>query len=364
METNFTIQDDVFCLAMNSGSKTALNAALISVLVVSFIGNTSVGFLVARHYQLHTVTNGYIVNMAVTHLLFALFCAPLSLKLLSIHPNENKRVSSTLCAFVFVFFTTLSSLSLSLIALDRYHVIRTSGRNKISHKTAKKTIASSWVLALLLSTSWVLVDIYYGCKSPSSRNFMVFPPMLIPSCNETARIADAVCITLIFFLPSSFMFMVFARIWKPMWSGLRQIRPLGGGHLGSIRLAAEIRTTQTMFVILISFYICWGPYFFVSFHNIFKQVDRWRHFYCVTVCLAFGNCCVCPLIYIIRNPRISLILARNKPSKKRENFSNRVSSEMSRSQPYYISWARGRANTSMFDRSNETMTTSVLTSLS
>lgn len=341
-----------------------MKAILILVLAISFIGNISVCFLVARHYRFRNVTNGYIVNMAVTHLCFAVFCIPLKLQL-----SEDKIEEEliTIFHFNFVLFTTSSSFSVCLITLDRLNVMQSSGRNKVSAKTAKRTVFASWTLSLLLATVLVVLLRHLKlqtCKYSNGKSFMVCRPLLFFACNETSRITNAVYVTLSFLLPSSFSILAFAKIWKRMWSGCSHIRPLGGGHHGLIYFTAEIRTTRTIFVVFLLFHICCGPYFIASLYNTHNYANRSQNsfFYNILVCLAFGNCCVCPLVYAIRNPRVSFKLSRKKQLQKLTLFHVGLSSETEKSKgkAYCISWAQERNCVSLFDQSDpETATTSV-----
>lgn len=298
------------------GYESVMNVILSLALVLSVIGNGFVCLVVARHYQLHTVTNVYIVNMAVGQLLLALVCAPSYLKIIISSPH----VQNWLCTFHrvgFVFFGAVSCLAFLLVAVERYIVITSAGRNGLSHGKTTKLILLSWVLAAIHACPWAIVE-SDQTKCEVDSHLTCVPLLLSPQATST-QVLSPLSLILCYLLPITLMAGLYVLIRKPLWRGGSAVRPLGAGHPRYIRYWIEIKTTRTMLIILTLFLASWIPYCGVSLHNAFKQTRSFSNgTYAAVVCLAYVSSCLNPLVYALRNPRFSVIMRRNRHSRKTE----------------------------------------------
>lgn len=357
------------CEHMAPGVSEAILASLIIILILCVLGNSAVCIIVSRHYQLHTVTNAYFVNMAVIQLLFALFSIPPYLRISSSSSVEGKQWLCVFIGFSFELFAALSSLALTLVTIERYYVINNTGRKKFSAKTTGKLIFVAVIWALIFAVLWTALEGSSTRCLPTSgfgSNLSCFP-LLSAHKTETLRILNILYILLCFLLPMTLMAGLFAKMSKSLWSGFHGVRPMGVGNSNTIRFFAEIKTTRTMFLISVLHLCCWFPLCVISLYlSSLRQEDRSLSRLptakVVSICLAFASSCINPLMYALRNPRFSIIFRPNKRShgKKRVRFHKNEENSDSNVTPKSINWAQRSKCASVYDtsRSEDTQTTS------
>ena len=360
--------DSSLCEYMSPKSTEAILACLVIILILSVLGNGAICVIVARHYQLHTITNAYFVNMAIIQLLFALFSIPPYLRIAS----SSVERTQWLCVFMgcsFQFFAALSNLALTLLTIERYYVINNSGRKKISAKATGKLISAASILAVIFAVLWTLLEGSSNSCSISS-NFsgssLTCFSLLSSHKTETLRILNIVYILMCFLFPMALTAALFLKMTKPLWSGFHGVRPMGTGNTGTIRFFAEIKTTRTLFIILILHLCCWLPLCIISLYLSSRLQQNGHHLSflrakIVSLFLAFASSCINPLMYALRNPRFSIIFRPNKRShgKKRVHFNKTAEKgENTTSKP--MTWGQRTKSASVYDtsRSEETQTTS------
>ncbi|XP_012152840.1 orexin receptor type 2 isoform X3 [Megachile rotundata] len=119
------------------------------IFVVGLVGNVLVCTAVYRNHTMRTVTNYFIVNLAVADFLVLLLCLPFTV-LWDI--TETWFLGLTLCKAVPYLQTvsvTVSILTLTFISIDRWYAICFPLRFKSTTGRAKTAIIGIWVIALL-----------------------------------------------------------------------------------------------------------------------------------------------------------------------------------------------------------------------
>ncbi|XP_017688209.1 PREDICTED: neuropeptide FF receptor 1 [Lepidothrix coronata] len=130
--------------------------ALMFILAYTFIflmcmvGNILVCFVVVKNRQMRTVTNMFLLNLAISDLLVGIFCMPTTLvdNLITGWPFDN-----TMCkmsGLVQGMSVSASIFTLVAIAVERFRCIVHPFRQKLTLRKALLTIAIIWVLALLI----------------------------------------------------------------------------------------------------------------------------------------------------------------------------------------------------------------------
>lgn len=120
-----------------------------TVFIVALIGNGLVCFVVQNSPRMKTVTNYFIVNLAVGDILMTLFCVPFSFVstlILRYWPFGSvmcKVVNYSQAVSVFV-----SAYTLLAISIDRYMAIMRPLRPRLGTTSAKLVVAAVWCGAL------------------------------------------------------------------------------------------------------------------------------------------------------------------------------------------------------------------------
>lgn len=353
------------CEYMSQKSTDAILACLVIILILCILGNGAICVIVSRHYQLHTVTNAYFVNMAVIQLLFALFSIPPYLRI----SGSSVERTQWLCVFIgfsFELFTALSNFALTLLAIERYYVINNSGRKKISAKATGKLISAASILALIFAVLWTLLEGSSTSGSDFIGSSLTCFSLLSSHKTETLRILNIVYLVMCFLLPMALTAALFVKMTKPLWTGFHGVRPMGTGNTSTIRFFAEIKTTRTLFIISVLHLCCWLPLCIISLYlsSRLQQNDHHLSFLrakVVSMCLAFASSCINPLMYAFRNPRFSIIFRPRTHShgKKRVHF-NKTAEKGQSTTTKPMTWVQRTKCASVYDtsRSEETQTTS------
>lgn len=353
------------CEYMSQKSTDAILACLVIILILCILGNGAICVIVSRHYQLHTVTNAYFVNMAVIQLLFALFSIPPYLRI----SGSSVERTQWLCVFIgfsFEVFAALSNFALTLLAIERYYVINNSGRKKISAKATGKLISAASILALIFAVLWTLLEGSSTSGSDFIGSSLTCFSLLSSHKTETLRILNIVYLVMCFLLPMALTAALFVKMTKPLWTGFHGVRPMGTGNTSTIRFFAEIKTTRTLFIISVLHLCCWLPLCIISLYlsSRLQQNDHHLSFLrakVVSMCLAFASSCINPLMYAFRNPRFSIIFRPRTHShgKKRVHF-NKTAEKGQNTTTKPMTWVQRTKCASVYDtsRSEETQTTS------
>ncbi|XP_017202989.1 neuropeptide FF receptor 2 [Oryctolagus cuniculus] len=136
---------------------------IVSYCLIFFLcmaGNTVVCFIVLRNKHMHTVTNLFILNLAISDLLIGFFCMPVTLldNIIAGWP-----FGSTMCkisGLVQGISVAASVFTLVAIAIDRFWCVVHPFKPKITIKTAFVIIVIIWVLAItIISPSAVMLHV-------------------------------------------------------------------------------------------------------------------------------------------------------------------------------------------------------------
>lgn len=171
--------------------------------LTTFAGNLLVVFSVLTTKSLHTVTNSFIMSLAVADMLVAILVLPLSIYMVIF----NKWIFGTLVCDLWIacdiLLCTASILNLCCISLDRYFAITrplTYTRQR-SPRLARTMITFVWIVSFLISCPPV-----FGWKDKNRQE---------GACSLNLLLSYRIYSSLgSFFLPCIIMIFVYVRIFK------------------------------------------------------------------------------------------------------------------------------------------------------
>ncbi|CAM1296138.1 GPR83 (predicted) [Pycnogonum litorale] len=142
---------------VNSTSVQIVFSILYSVIfLIGNVGNFFVVFAVFRNKNMHSVTNYFIANLAVSDILMSIFSVPLT----PLYTFLRRWVfGEFLCHFVpFVQGVSIyiSTLTLTIIAIDRYYVIVHPFKSRMTLNTCTVCILGIWLCAALLTCPYAI----------------------------------------------------------------------------------------------------------------------------------------------------------------------------------------------------------------
>ena len=171
-ETSLGQSNCSYLFAHSTAEKIYKIFAYCFILLGSFLGNISIIIIVYRHRYLRKTVNYFIVNMAVSDLLFPLSVIPVEITQLitnSWHWHVSGILGSILCtSFYFIrdFSLHVSTQSLVWIAVDRFIAVLFPIKvGLISTRIRTIAITSTWIFAGMSNIPWLLTSKLVECDN-------------------------------------------------------------------------------------------------------------------------------------------------------------------------------------------------------
>ncbi|NWU85367.1 CCKAR protein, partial [Onychorhynchus coronatus] len=328
--------------------------ALIFVLSVG--GNTLVVAVLALNRRLRTVTNCFLLSLALSDLLLALCCMPFTLLPGLMGAFVFGDAVCKLVAYLMGVSVAVSTFSLVAIALERYSAICNPLQSRAwqTRSHACRVIVGTWALAALLMLPYA---VYSTTRATAPRAPRPAPAQCThhwPS--ERVRQAWYVLLLLIlFFIPGMVMMVAYGLISRELYRGIRfelhvkgeaaaqrgargdtvprcdegdgcylqlsrpgaalELRALGVGaqqdrarvNSSGAQLAAKRRVIRMLVVIVAMFFLCWLPIFAANTWRAFAPRAAQRALSGTPIAfihlLSYTSACANPLIYCFMNRR-------------------------------------------------------------
>nr|XP_009300354.1 somatostatin receptor type 5-like [Danio rerio] len=259
----------------------------ITVCVVGLVGNTLVIHIVLRYSQAESVTNIYILNLAIADELFML-----GLPFLAV---QNGLLSwpfgSLMCRLVMTVdainqFTSI--FCLTVMSIDRYlavvHPLRSSRWRQ--PRVAKTVNCTIWAISFVVVLP---VVVFAGVLQDDGNCSIVWP--------EPAEVWKASFIiytaTVGFFGPLTVICLCYLLIVVKVRSSGRRVRAT------SIRRRKSERKITRMVVIVVAVFVfCWLPFYVLNIVNLLVLLPgEFRGLYYFVVVLSYANSCANPILY-------------------------------------------------------------------
>ncbi|TTH23535.1 Neuropeptide Y receptor type 2 [Bagarius yarrelli] len=290
------------------GVQVVLIFAYSAIILLGVSGNSLVIFVVFRFRSLSTVTNFFIVNLAVADLLVNALCLPFTLMATLSGQWKFGQVMCYLLPYAQGLAVHVSTITLSVIALDRYRSIVHHTETKMSKDLCVVVITITWMASAVLASPLAIFREYV--------TFDLTPERIIQGCVEKwpgssadGTVYSMVTLLLQYGLPLSVISYAYACI----WSKLRKHMSPGRGH--SERHRRRRKTTKMLAAVVAVFAVSWLP-----FHAFQLAVDidssvldmkdfklLYTVFHIIAMCSTFAN----PFLYgwMNRNYREAFIAA-------------------------------------------------------
>ncbi|XP_017313562.1 somatostatin receptor type 5 isoform X1 [Ictalurus punctatus] len=270
-------------------SSSMVMTAVISVIVfiVGLIGNTLAIYVVLRYVKMKTVTNIYILNLAVADELYILSQPFMSTQnVLSYWP-----FGSFLCRVVMTTdslnqFTSI--FCLTVMSIDRYlavvHPLRSSRWRR--PRVAKAVSAAVWTTSFIVVLPVVIFsdvqDKFNSCNMSWPEPHTIWPVAFILYTSVLGFFAPLLVICVCYVL-------IVVRVKA---SGART----GLGR----RRRSERKVTRMVVVIVVAFVLCWLPFYTVNIVNLIFHLPEnsvMVGVYFFSVSLTYANSCANPVLY-------------------------------------------------------------------
>ena len=298
-QTAFSQQNSTCVFVDSTAERISKLCAYCFILLGSLFGNIFIIIIVYKRPDLRKTMNYFIVNMAVSDLLFALVFIPDQITKIvtgSWHWHVGGILGSTLCK-LFTFASSVSLFvsvqSLVWIAVDRFvAVVFPLKFGLISSKIRTTAIASSWILAGVFYfpslITWEVVELGNSTYCSPVKLKSIF------ASKEASEVYYWLHVTIRFLAPLFVVTVLYTAVvisLKRRNKALANVAQCERQHSVKKRRQA----TQMAVAILVLFYICVIPYtFFV--HRREPSCAFWKSFYPMSSLMFFSSSVVNPTI--------------------------------------------------------------------
>ncbi|XP_041130329.1 cholecystokinin receptor type A [Polyodon spathula] len=327
------------------------------IFLLSVLGNALIIAVLVRNKQMRTMTNLFLLSLAVSDLMLCLFCVPFTLI-----PNLMKDFifGSGVCKIATYFMGTsvsVSTFSLVAISLERYSAICNPLQSRVwqTKSHALKVITAIWFVSFILMLPYPISStlVPFTRDNNSTGNMC----RLIWSSDIIQQSWYIFLLLILFLVPGIVMMTAYGFISLELYRGIQfeQIRRRssrerkistssikhthGDGcyiqrskkkkmemqqlpsansikinrarsNSSTANLVAKKRVIRMLIVIVILFFICWTPIFTVNAWRAFDRVSADRLLSGAPISfihlLSYTSACVNPLIYCFMNKRFRL----------------------------------------------------------
>lgn len=234
-----------------------------------------------RNPSLRTITNYFVLSLAVTDLSLAVFVIPLA----TVSSIENKWVAGDVGCKIRYFFTNslggTSLLTVMLLAINRYfRVVRSSVYPKVFSKKGCIIMAiSAWIVTIA-----VVIALFFA-TGVQFQTLALQPAFCLRTFSDTGgAVLFGVVHNLYIAAPSMVIVFCYARIYQSIrrHNAAAILSPKGRGK--SAYGVQEKKMTRMLTVVVVGFYLCWLPLFvtqiLMTFTEIIRQNDlKFYNFY-------------------------------------------------------------------------------------
>ncbi|XP_033111782.1 G-protein coupled receptor 54-like [Anneissia japonica] len=262
------------------------------IAVVGIFGNALVIFVVAKHRDMHNVTNYFIANLSVTDIALLVICAiPTGANICGWQINIFSCKIVTYMQFVTVQATCFT---LAAMSVDRYYMIvhAVASRQKRTSFKVFFVCVVIWIVSLLLHLPLAILSELTeneGCHPPFSDNEV-----------KKKRIYYLFMTFILYIIPLAVIIACYANILVLVWRKTTAGTESAQARKRSIKQKQKI--TKMVLIVVLVFVFSWGP---TQCLLIWEKVSTSYPRQNLTVeiirmsalCLAYSNSCVNPFIY-------------------------------------------------------------------
>ncbi|XP_067857716.1 alpha-1A adrenergic receptor-like [Heptranchias perlo] len=313
----------------NATRAVVLGIVLGFFILFAILGNILVILSVVCHRHLQTVTNYFIINLAIADLLLSCTVLPFSAILEILGHWAFGRIFCNIWAAMDVLCSTASIMSLCVISIDRYIGVSYPLRHAtiMTERRGLLTLVVVWVLALVIS-----VGPLFGWKEP--------PPEDETICKITEEPGYVLFSAFgSFYVPLTIILLMYCRVYivakretKSLKAGEKRERshtdevtlrihrkntqenssPRLSEHNSKnkgnqlrthfsvllLKFSREKKAAKTLGIVVGGFILCWLPFFVVlplgSFFPAYKPPET---IFKIAFWLGYFNSCINPIIY-------------------------------------------------------------------
>lgn len=285
---------------------------VVLVEIVAIVGNILLILIVMGSKKMRTTTNYYIVNLAISDLLVALF--PIWMHLVD-DVTEGWVVGGFLCKFnPFMQITVMCASVFTLMALagDRFFAIMFPLKSRVTQRKVSYIIVFVWIWSLAVGAPVLFV---YAYSERQWKNFLerfctdIWPQSVMSDgeCDRgltSKRAYWTLVIVVLNWVPMVMMMISYTVILVKLYQN-RIVPSSGALSVSAIQQRSKKKVIKMLFAILLIFVVCTIPFQISKLFELYRNdhvnkerlPDWYNPFYFAAVTLLYTNSALNPIIY-------------------------------------------------------------------
>ena len=253
-------------LAQRSNLTGAIESSVLGLqIILAFAGNVIICAAVLKTRRLRTISNVFVINLAISDILMAVVCMPLSLCVLVSGRWPFDAVVCDLQGFFMFSFGIVSQVNMSVIAVNRYFAVCRPFSCKIvfSKQRVLIIITLLWILPSIASVPPLAGWGFYAFNA--GKAFCIYP-------FNVNLIYTTIVQFLFIALPMGLIVFSYMKCFTTLKANNQQVGHMVGNQPQAshvARRAREIRATWTMMFATLGFSLCWLPVSVIDFIDTF-----------------------------------------------------------------------------------------------
>nr|XP_060627324.1 gastrin/cholecystokinin type B receptor [Anolis sagrei ordinatus] len=190
-----------------------------AIFLLSLVGNALIVVVLVLNRRMRTVTNSFLLSLALSDLMVALFCMPFTFI-----PNimQNFIFGKVICkavAYLMGMSVSVSTFSLVAIAIERYNAICNPLQSRVwqTRSHAYRVIAATWLLSALLMLPY---PVYSSISSPPGHPYIFQCSPHWPGMHVRQAWYVLLLVTL-FLVPGLVMTVAYGLISRELYRGIQ-----------------------------------------------------------------------------------------------------------------------------------------------
>uniref|UniRef100_UPI00398E8F91 neuropeptide Y receptor type 2-like n=1 Tax=Pristiophorus japonicus TaxID=55135 RepID=UPI00398E8F91 len=272
-----------------------LITAYALIILLGLVGNSLVIYMIVKYKTMRTVTNFFIANLALADLMVDTLCLPFTLVYTLVGEWKLGAVLCHLVPYAQALSVHVSTLTLTVIALDRHRCIVFHLDSRISRKFSFIIISTTWLVSAVLAGPLAIFREYKMVDlQPIDLQIVVCSEKWPSGNTRDGTIYSVSMFILQYALPLGIISYAYIRIWIKLKN---HISPC-------VRSDSHYRrrkTTKMLVMVVVVFAVCWLPFhIFQLASDLDKRIFNFAEykllytiFHVVAMCSTFAN----PLLY-------------------------------------------------------------------
>ncbi|CAH2057388.1 unnamed protein product, partial [Iphiclides podalirius] len=274
------------------------------VFIVGLVGNALVCIAVYRNHTMRTVTNYFIVNLAVADFMVILFCLPATVLW---DVTETWFLGDSLCKILLYFQSvsvTVSVLTLTFISLDRWYAICFPLEFKSTTSRAKTAILIIWAISLIFNTPELVV--LTTVKTVPLRFELEYLVQCMAIWSSTSDLVwHIVKVLFIYTIPLLLMTIAYHQIVRVLWRSDNipgQAETIKLASAEQTQLRSRRKAAKMLVAVVVMFAVCYFPVHLLSVLRYTLDMEQNDVITCLALLshvMCYANSAINPLIYNI-----------------------------------------------------------------